>query len=161
MSGNAPYDRWSYGGEAHALSAQQQKGLDIFFFRGGCASCHAGFNFSDGRFHNLGVGWQDATQRFADEGRAAVSHQPGDRGKFKTPGLRDVTKHPPYMHDGSLASLHDVVEFYNLGGVRNPLRSGRIRPLGLTATEIDALVAFLSSLDGEGYQDDGPRMFPR
>ena len=161
MSGNAAYDRWSYGGEAGALSTQQQKGLDIFFFTGRCSVCHAGFNFSDGRFHNLGVGWQDTTGTFADDGRAAVSHLPTDRGRFKTPGLRDVTKHPPYMHDGSLATLRDVVEFYNRGGIHNPFLSARVRPLGLTSAEMDALVAFLESLDGEGYQDQGPRLFPR
>lgn len=160
-SGNAPYDQWAYGKNGRALSAEQQQGSDIFFFRGSCATCHAGFNFSDGRFHNLGVGWNAATQTFADEGRAAVSHDQRDRGKFKTPGLRDVATHAPYMHDGSLPTLRAVVEFYNRGGIANPWKSGRVRPLTLTPDEIDALVAFLESLNGEGYQDTPPRHFPR
>jgi cytochrome c peroxidase len=84
-----------------------------------------------------------------------------DRGAFKTPGLRDVSRHAPYMHDGSLATLRDVVEFYNKGGVRNPNLSARVRPLGLTPQEVDALVAFLRALDGEGYQDQPPKSFPR
>jgi cytochrome c peroxidase len=160
-SGNSAYDRWAYGREPRALSPEAQEGSDIFFFRGRCAVCHAGFNFSDGLFHNLGVGWNPQSQSIADEGRAAVTNEIRDRGAFKTPGLRDVEKRAPYMHDGSLATLREVVEFYNRGGVPNPWRSGRISPLGLTAREVDALVAFLRALNGEGYQDQPPRYFPR
>jgi cytochrome c peroxidase len=161
VSGNAPYDRWTYAGDGKAMSEEAQRGSEIFFFTGNCAACHAGFNFSDGRFHNIGVGWDAASQRFKDEGRFAVSHNERDRGAFKTPGLRDVSRHAPYMHDGSLATLRDVVEFYNRGGERNPRQTPRIRPLGLNPRDIDALVAFLRSLDGEGYQDQAPRYFPR
>jgi cytochrome c peroxidase len=160
-SGNAPYDRWAYGRDGKALSAEAQAGSDIFFFKGRCATCHAGFNFSDGRFHNIGIGWNPATQTFNDVGRMAVSHQPADLGRFKTPGLREVEKRAPYMHDGSLATLRDVVEFYNLGGAKIPGMSRRLAPLGLTPTEIDSLIAFLKSLNGEGYQDQPPKHFPR
>ena len=160
-SGNAPYDRWAYGRDRRALSPEAQRGSEMFFFNGSCATCHAGFNFSDGLFHNIGIGWNAQTGAFADEGRLAVSHDARDRGAFKTPGLREVEKHPPYMHDGSLATLRDVVEFYNRGGNRNPGLSGRIRPLGLSATDLDALVVFLRSLNGEGYQDRPPRYFPQ
>jgi cytochrome c peroxidase len=161
VSGNAPYDNWAYGRNGRAMSAKAQLGLDIFSLKGRCTVCHVGFNFSDGMFWNLGVGWNPQTQSFADEGRAAVSHRPGDRGKFKTPGLRDVARRPPYMHDGSLATLRDVVDFYNRGGIENPLRSQRIRPLALTPEEADALVAFLEALNGEGFEDRPPRYFPR
>ena len=65
------------------------------------------------------------------------------------------------MHDGSLATLRDVVEFYNRGGISNPGRSGRIRPLRLTGEEMEALVVFLQSLNGEGYGDQRPRYFPQ
>jgi cytochrome c peroxidase len=160
-SGNAPYDRWAYGRDAHALSKEAQRGSEIFFFSGGCASCHAGFNFSDGLFHNIGIGWDAGKQEFADVGRAAVSREAQDLGAFKTPGLREVSKHPPYMHDGSLATLRDVVEFYNLGGNPNPGMSGRIRPLRLSPDDVDAVVAFLRSLDGEGYADRPPGSFPQ
>ncbi|MFA5908610.1 MAG: cytochrome c peroxidase [Vicinamibacterales bacterium] len=160
-SGNAPFDRWSYARDARAASEEAKLGYDIFSFKGGCGMCHVGFNFSDGRFHNLGIGWDAKSQTFLDEGRAAVSHEQKDRGAFKTPGLREVSRHPPYMHDGSLATLREVVEFYNRGGVRNPMLSGRIRPLGLTHQEVDALVAFLHTLDGDGYHDRPPVHFPR
>jgi cytochrome c peroxidase len=160
MSGNAPYDRWAYGRDPGAISVEAQQGSDIFFFKGRCAMCHAGFNFSDGLFHNVGVGWNSQAQTFADEGRGTVTHAARDRGRFKTPGLRDVEKHRPYMHDGSLATLRDVVEFYNRGGIPNPWLSGRISPLGLTPGEVDAVVAFLRVLNGEGYQDQLPRYFP-
>lgn len=159
-SGNAPYDRWSYGRETRALSPEAQRGSDLFFFKANCGTCHAGFNFSDGLFHNLGVGWNAATQSFDDVGRFAISHQPVDLGAFKTPGLRDVEKHAPYMHDGSLATLRDVVEFYNRGGNPSPGASRRLRPLHLSQAEVDAVVAFLKSLNGEGYQDRPPRHFP-
>lgn len=161
MSGNAPYDRWRYTPDRAAMSAAAKRGSDLFFFTARCAMCHAGFNFSDGRFHNLGVGWDPTARRFSDEGRALVTGVERDRGAFRTPGLRDVSKHPPYMHDGSLASLREVVEFYNRGGIANPWRSRRLGALGLTAREVEDLVAFLQALDGEGYQDRAPRFFPR
>jgi cytochrome c peroxidase len=157
-SGNAPYDRWAYGRDGRAMSVEAQRGMDIFFFTGRCTSCHVGFNFSDGRFHSLGIGWDEATQTFRDEGRAVVTLRLQDRGAFKTPSLRDVEKRPPYMHDGSLATLRDVVEFYNRGA-RFP--GGRLAPLGLTDPDIDAVVSFLRALSGEGYEDQPPRVFPK
>lgn len=160
-SGNAPYDRWRYKRDMRAVSAPAKLGHDIFFFKGRCSMCHGGFNFSDGRYHNLGVGWDSGTGTFNDEGRWAVTGLPRDRGAFKTPGLREVSKHAPYMHDGSLATLRDVVEFYNRGGIANPSRSGRLARLGLSSREVDALVSFLQTLDGEGYQDRAPRLFPQ
>ena len=160
-SGNTPYDRWAYGRDGGALSAEAQRGSELFFFNAGCAVCHAGFNFSDGRFYNLGIGWDEAAQTFRDVGRGAVPGVKGPRGAFKTPGLRDVANRPPYMHDGSLATLRDVVEFYNRGGVKNPFQSRRIRPLRLSESDIDAVVSFLRALSGEGYEDRPPRLFPK
>lgn len=160
-SGNSAYDRWRYAGEARGMSAAAQRGSDVFFFKGRCAVCHAGFNFSDGRYFNLGVGWDSRAERFSDEGRASVTGRSADRGRFKTPPLRDVSKHAPYMHDGSLPSLRAVVEFYNRGGNENPWRSGRIRPLNLTPDDIDDLVAFLHALDSDRPADVAPRLFPR
>ncbi|MEY4095269.1 MAG: hypothetical protein RLZZ53_2468 [Acidobacteriota bacterium] len=159
-SGNSSYDRWAYGRDSKALSLEAQRGSDIFFFKGRCATCHTGFNFSDGLFHNIGIGWDSATKTFKDPGRFAVTQHPADLGAFKTPGLRDVDKHPPYMHDGSMATLKDVVDFYNRGG-HPEVRNGRIAPLGLSQADVDAVVAFLKSLNGEGYQDRSPTHFPR
>jgi cytochrome c peroxidase len=164
MSGNSPYDRWTYAGEANAVSEQAKRGSELFHFTARCAGCHAGFNFSDGRFHNIGVGWDPVSKTFKDEGRFAISHEPRDHGAFKTPGLRDVSKHPPYMHDGSLATLRDVVEFYNRAEVWSATRNRFFRVIGpekLSEADIDALVAFLKTLDGEGYQDQPPKYFPR
>ena len=89
-----------------------------------------------------------------------ITGRPGDRGAFKTPTLRDVARHPPYMHDGSLANLRDVVLFYKRGGVRNPHIDPQIRPLHLSDGDIDALVDFLESLNGEGFIDSAPTAFP-
>ena len=75
--------------------------------------------------------------------------------------MREVTKHAPYMHDGSVATLRQVVEFYNKGGEKNPWLDPKVKPLKLTDAEIDALVAFMQALDGEGYQDTPPAVFPQ
>lgn len=114
-SGNSAYDQWAYGKDGSLLSREAQRGSEIFFFKGRCATCHTGFNFSDGLFNRIGIGWDSKTKTFADPGRFAITGDPRDLGAFKTPGLRDVERHAPYMHDGSLATLKDVVEFYNRG----------------------------------------------
>ena len=86
---------------------------------------------TDRAFHNLGVGWDAASKRYTDEGRGAITGRSGDRGAFKTPTLRDVARHPPYMHDGSLPTLRDVILFYERGGVRTPHLDTQLRPLRL------------------------------
>ena len=161
MSGNSPYDRWRFARENSAVSAEAKLGHDLFFDKARCATCHSGSNFTDGAFHNLGVGWDPRTMSFKDDGRFLVTKDPGDRGAFKTPGLRDVSKRAPYMHDGSIATLREVVELYNRGGITNPTQTPRMFSIGLTEAELDALVAFLRSLDGEGYQDTAPTAFPQ
>ena len=161
MSGNSPYDRWRFARQRDAVSAQAKLGHDLFFDRARCSQCHSGSNFTDGTFYSLGVGWDPRTNAFKDQGRFVVTEMSRDRGAFKVPGLREVSKRAPYMHDGSIATLRDVVELYNRGGIRNPNVSPRIVPLGLSTTEVDALVAFLRALEGEGYQDRPPTAFPK
>jgi cytochrome c peroxidase len=167
MSGNSPWDRWRYNRDENAVSAQVKQGHELFQGKANCAQCHLGNNFSDGLFHNLGVGWNAGTKTFKDEGRWVVSQhlgedaRQGDRGAFKTPTIREVTKHAPYMHDGSIATLREVVELYNRGGEKNPWLDSKIKPLNLTAAEIDALVALMQALEGEGYQDTTPTSFPQ
>jgi cytochrome c peroxidase len=162
VSGNSPYDRWRFNHEQDAVSAAAKRGHDLFFDTAGCVQCHTGSSFSDSLFHNTGVGWDPKSKTFKDEGRFLVTKKPEDRGAFKTPVLRDVSKHPPYMHDGSIATLREVVELYNKGGIPNPyLTKGRIKPLNLKDEDVDAIVAFLESLDGEGYQDTPPTTFPQ
>jgi cytochrome c peroxidase len=161
VSGNSPYDRWRVKRDQSAVSAAAKQGHDLFFDKAGCSQCHFGSNFTDTAFHNVGIGWNPKTRTFADEGRFVVTQDPRDRGAFKTPTLREVTKRAPYMHDGSIATLREVVEQYNRGGIANPWRDLKLKPLQLTDAEVDALVAFLESLEGEGYQDTPPTVFPQ
>jgi cytochrome c peroxidase len=157
LSGAAPFDRF-VNGDRSALSDEQQAGLQIFRGKGNCTACHVGPNFTDERTHNTGIAWagraggaggSEATNGFLDEGRAAITGKPDDRGAFKTPTLREVTRTAPYMHDGSLATLEDVIDYYDRGGNLNPLLDPEIRPLRLTTGEKRALISFLSSLFGE------------
>jgi len=157
LSGNAPYDRFR-AGETAALSAPAKRGLALFSGKARCAPCHAGFNFTDEGFHNIGVG-MDAEK--PDLGRFTVTKVEAHKGAFKTPTLRDVAPRPPYMHDGSLKSLADVVALYNRGGTSNPWLSSAIQPLNLTAAEQQDLVAFLDALTGEvAHEVSSPPQLP-
>ncbi len=143
LSGDSPYDRFVNGDRA-ALTPEALRGLQVFRGKGNCTACHVGPTFSDERLHNTGVAWQNG--RLADEG--------GGRGAFKTPTLREVARTAPYMHDGSLATLEDVVRFYDEGGRVNPDRDPELRPLQLSTEDKQALIAFLQALSGSVH--DGP-----
>jgi cytochrome c peroxidase len=147
LAGNAPYDR-RQAGETAALSESAARGMGIFndAQRGNCVTCHAGFNFTDESYHNLGVGMDKPNP---DWGRFGVSKQEFDKGAFKTPTLRNITQSGPYMHDGSEAMLQDVIEFYDRGGRPNQWLSKEIKPLHLSAQDKADLVAFLEALTGE------------
>lgn len=161
MSGNSPWDRWQRRRDESAVSDKAKKGHELFFFgKAGCNQCHLGSNFTDNAFHNIGVGFEVDKKSFKDDGRSVISKKAEERGAFKTPGLRDIAKHAPYMHDGSEKTLRDVVEFYNKGGIANPTLDAKIKKLNLSPDEVDALVAFMESLNGEGYQDTAPTSFP-
>lgn len=160
MSGNSPVDKWQIGKDESAASAEVKKGWELFFGKGECNQCHLGENYTDSRFHNLGVGWDEQKKEMKDLGRYAISKKDEDRGAFKTPGLREVAKHPPYMHDGSIATLEEVVEHYNKGGNKNPWLTTRVRKLDLSKEEVQALVKFMEALSGEGYADTAPTAFP-
>jgi cytochrome c peroxidase len=183
ISGNSPFDRFFFGGEAAALTEQQKRGFDLFVNKGRCVSCHVIEQttalFTDNRFHNIGVGINAvqaevpalageflkakaslsevdkkvlADKRTSELGRFAISRTFEGLGGFKTSTLRNVAVTPPYMHDGSIKTLRDVVVHYNNGGVTkegdpvNDFLSSGIRPLLLTEPEIDDLVAFLEAL---------------
>jgi cytochrome c peroxidase len=150
-SGDSPYDRF-VAGNTDALSVEQQQGLQIFRTRGRCTFCHAEPLFTDERFWNTGIAWRAEpgaeTASYQDEGRFATSGLERDRGSFKTPTLREIARTAPYMHDGSLATLEDVVEFYDRGGRPNRHQFPGIGPLRLSAEEKQALVRFLESLNG-------------
>lgn len=165
VSGNSRYDQWVDGDEdepgyVSPMTEQEIAGHDLFFGKALCATCHVGSSFTDSKFHNLGVGWDAEHETMADLGRVVVSGDEIDTGAFKTPGLRETTLHGPYMHDGSLATLRDVMEHYNQGGIANPWLSPKMERLDLSDAELDALVAFMGALEGEGWQDTPPQHFP-
>ena len=145
LSGNSAYDRYR-AGDAAALSAAARRGLVLFEGRAACVKCHNGFNFSDQGFHNTGIGTAGDNP---DLGRYEVTKRNVNKAAFKTPTLRDVARRGPYMHDGSIATLKEVVAFYDRGGIANPSLSPDVARLGLGASEQDDLVAFLESLTGE------------
>ena len=159
LSGNSAYDRYRAGNKS-ALSAAQQRGMDIYFNKAKCDQCHEGVNFTLNSYHNLGVGTDKPKP---DAGRYAVTKNDADWGAFKAPTLRDIARTAPYMHDGSLATLEDVVDFYNKGGIKNKNLDEHMKPLDLSKAEQTDLVAFLKSLNGEGWlaQHQPPKQFPK
>jgi cytochrome c peroxidase len=145
VAGDAPYDRY-LSGDTGALGREARRGLGLFVGRARCANCHGGPLFSDERFHNTGVAWRGGA--LVDDGRGGVTGRIEDRGAFKTPSLRELMRTAPYMHDGSLATLADVIGFYDRGGQPNPGLDPGIRPLGLRPSEKQDLEAFLRALTG-------------
>ena len=152
LSGPSPYDKYQ-SGDKTAMSAAAVRGMRIFSGKGRCMTCHNGPMFSDQGFHNIGVGMDRPEP---DIGREAVTKDPKDRGRFKTPGLRNVALTWPYMHDGSEKTLLDVVGFYNRGGSKNPALDIFIMPLELTAEEQKDLVTFMEALTGALPKIDKP-----
>jgi cytochrome c peroxidase len=161
FSGNSAWDRYQSDDEA-TLDPVVKLGADLFHGKAQCNQCHLGFNFTDSQFHNLGVGWDKARSAYKDEGRKKVTGKPEDLAAFKTPTLRDVTRHAPYMHDGSIATLEEVVELYNRGGEPGaPNLSTKVKELGLSKEEVRAIVAFLEALTGDNdYKDAAPPSLP-
>ena len=176
LSGNSKYDQYAKG-DLKALSEGEKRGMVLFGlrldqddeFKPGvplkkalCTSCHVGFNFTDENFHNIGVGWDGKAGKYADLGRFAISpigaKTPDEAGSFKTPTVRDATRTAPYMHDGSLKTLEEVVEHYDKGGNANPSLDKDMKPLSLTASEKADVVAFMKALDGEPRQVDLPKL---
>lgn len=137
ISNQAPIDSF-FGGNNNALTAQEQQGLQLFR-TSNCVACHGGNRFTDDNFHYIGVRPQND-----DLGRFNVTGVNGDRGRMKTPTLRNVELRGEHMHNGRFSSLEEVVDFYNRGGDFDaPNKNNNIQPLGLTDTEKAALVAFL------------------
>lgn len=159
ISGNAPVDRY-IGGDSKSLSAAAERGFKLFRSgnKANCTACHNGRNFTDGAYHNLGVG-MDAKE--PDLGRFAVTKSDGDKGAFKTPTLREIARTAPYMHDGSLKTLEEVVEFYAKGGRENSWLDEEMLPLKLSAEEKADLVTFLKEgFVGDRYPDSDPPKLP-
>ncbi len=182
LSTEAPFDRFLHGDEK-AMNASQRRGWTLFTGKARCGSCHPYDPslplFADNLFHNTGVAAasQDLNQMakraasstaggnkaeidklaletdYSDLGRFLVTQKREDIGAFKTPFLRDVLLTGPYMHDGSLETLWDVVEFFNKGGERNPFLDAEMMPLGLTESEIEDLVNFLGALTSDRFAE--------
>jgi len=158
LSGDAPYDRFK-AGDKSALSESAQRGLKLFTGKAHCSACHAGPNFTDNAFHNLGV---NITKDKPDLGRSEISKLEGDRGAFKTPTLREIARTAPYMHDGSLTTLEDVVNYYDKGCTPNPQLDEELFPLKLTAEEKADLVQFLKEgLASDSYPEHAPPELPK
>jgi cytochrome c peroxidase len=161
LSGNSAFDRYEYGHDKQAMSPPAVRGLAIFRDknRGNCAVCHTIGDtyalFTDEKFHNIGIG-VDAEGELMDLGRYNVTHDPADKGAFRTPSLRDVALTPPYMHDGSEKTLKDVIEYYVGGGNSNPNLDKGIHPLKLSAQDRADLIVFLNALTGEPPQNATP-----
>jgi cytochrome c peroxidase len=165
-STESAYDRF-VAGETEALTAAQRRGLALFEGRAGCAQCHVATaprageraEFTDHAFHNTGIAARsayprpttpDAAPRLPyDEGRAAQSRSRSDRGAFKTPSLRDVATRGPFMHDGSLGTLEQVVRHYARGGFADENLDPRLRRFAVTRRDVADLVAFLESLTSD------------
>jgi cytochrome c peroxidase len=145
LSGDSLFDRY-INGEQDALSEQALEGLRIFRGKGNCSACHVAPTFTDERLHNTGVAFQGG--RWLDQGRYLVTGNEEDRGAFKTPTLREVARTAPYMHDGSLSTLEDVIAYYDRGGNRNPYLDRELQSLKLEDAEKQALITFLRSLSG-------------
>lgn len=150
VSGEAPFDRWVKGDE-DALSPQAKHGFEVFM-DSGCATCHSGWRLSDDGFYDIGVAGEDP-------GRGAIIPVSSVQYAFKTPTLREVSRRGPYMHDGSLETLEEVVDFYDRGGdAGRPNQSEHVKPLGLSADEKAALVSFMESLTGPAPQIQLPEL---
>ena len=183
VSGNSRFDRWYYGNEPEAMTDEEKRGFVVFRGKAQCTACHELGRefalFTDEGFHNLGVGAPSAkgeavdvqlapgvTTRLSravvqsvsgparsDEGRFEVTGNAAERGAFRTPTLRNVELTAPYMHDGSLATLRSVVDFYDRGGNRDPNLDPLMVPLYLSERDKQDLVAFMRALTGSNVQD--------
>jgi cytochrome c peroxidase len=150
VSAPAPCEAWLAGDES-AVPESAKRGFGLFIGKAGCVKCHSGWNFTDGGFHDIGLGGDDP-------GRGRFLNLPSQQHAFKTPGLRNTERRGPWMHDGSLETLSAVIEFYDRGGVvQRPGLSPDIRPLHLTENEKRELLAFLKTLTS----DDSAPVYPK
>ncbi|MCK4841990.1 MAG: c-type cytochrome [Methylococcales bacterium] len=181
IAGNSPFDRYLFARDRQALTQSEARGMRLFRRKGNCANCHeiSGKDalFMDNRFYNLGVGFDKVAPQFddfvqalragdspdsfpfseaqrAELGRFNVTKIIADIGKFKTPTLRNIALTAPYLHNGSAATLEQVIEYYDKGGDKNPLLDPAIFPLHLTKQEKQDLVAFLNALTSEKYRQN-------
>jgi cytochrome c peroxidase len=171
LSGGAPYDRALYADEQRALSPAARRGLRLFTSAElACSECHGGPAFAgrEASFHNTGLYNLGGTGLYpgAGQGLFARTQLPADMGRFRAPGLRNIALTAPYMHDGSVATLRDVLAHYARGGrnwateagdghgPRNPHQSAAVRGFALRDEDAAALIAFLEALTDEAFVTD-------
>jgi cytochrome c peroxidase len=142
VSERAPFDAWIDGNEK-AISEEAKRGFALFNGKAQCSSCHEGWNFTNEGFQDIGLPSDDIGRGKFVPGVIKMQHA------FKTPSLREISRRSPYMHDGSIATLEQVVEHYDRGGVDRPSRSDLMKPLGLTSQDKSDLVAFLKTLTSD------------
>jgi cytochrome c peroxidase len=173
ISGRSAFDRYVFSDDPTAMSDSAKRGMSLFFSaRIGCSQCHSGINFSgplnyqghakaSALFANNGLynlGTSGAYPR-TDQGLTEVTHRRADMGKFRVPTLRNIALTAPYMHDGSLENLLQVLDHYSRGGQHSPLQDARVRPTPLSTTERGELLEFLNSLTDRDFVED-PRFRP-
>lgn len=146
ISGNSPYDKYMFQEKENALNESELRGMDIFNNKLYCGECHSGFNFTNQSLTNNGL-----YKSYADSGRMRLTNLEEDRAVFKVPTLRNIAVTYPYMHDGSIATLNDVIEHYSDGGKEHKNKSDIIKPFELTAKEKEDLIAFLHSLTDSSF----------
>lgn len=150
ISGQSPYDKFTFQDIPDALSESEKRGMELFFSDNTkCGSCHGGFNFTEYAFENNGL-----YDNYLDNGRMRLTGDPNDEALFKVPSLRNIEVTAPYMHDGSMNTLEDVIEHYNSGGSDFFNKSEFIQPLNLSAAQKEDLLAFLKSLTDEEFIND-------
>lgn len=147
ISGNSHYDKVMQGKEN--FTDEERKGKDLFEGKAGCVNCHSGFRFSNGEFYNTGL-----YEEYKDKGVGRITGKKEDIGKFKVPSLRNLGYTAPYMHDGSLVNLEDVIEHYDKGGWYHQNKSVLIKSLNLSSEEKKQLIAFLSALNDPSFLKD-------
>jgi cytochrome c peroxidase len=142
ISGQSNYDKYTYYNNSNALTASQVRGKDLFFSsKTDCSSCHGGFNFSNESIQSNGY-----FSVYPDSGRQRITLSEHDRGKFVVPSLRNISVTGPYMHNGSVQTLEEIIDNYNNGNTDFVNKNSLIRPLGLSPQEKQDLVAFLDAL---------------
>lgn len=149
ISGNSAYDDY-LNGNAQALTASQKRGMDLFFSsQTNCSSCHSGVLLSDHSFANNGL-----YEVYYDAGRMRLTNDSADFSLFRVPSLRNVEYTAPYMHDGSIATLEEVLNHYNTGGANHPNKSALIQPLNLSERDMNDIIAFLKALSDPSILTD-------
>lgn len=150
ISGNSPYDQYFFQNKNNVLTDAEIRGMDLFFSeKTGCSNCHNDFNFTNYEFANNGL-----YEAYDDDGRFRLTRDENDRAKFKVPSLRNIELTAPYMHDGSMDSLEEIILHYESGGKNHPNKSELIRPFTLTNSERNELILFLKTLTDETFIND-------